>query len=407
MNKVAVGFAALLASLCCRAAAQQPTNVRIPAAARAAPGSRILRLHAVAPLPSNADSVALRRGEFVAARSASAPTRRDSGAGTVRWTMPIQLTGVGAEGELLNVRPSVEVEGGGLSYQVADGDFSGAVLLGLISGSHPDSAHRLGRTVRVLLTASAGTVAPAQIVLDHTNLPFTEVHLAAESPPSDVIMLRIRTDLDSSTDSIPVSILRPGIRLAATPKRIAGYGLEVATLAVMVDVARPRGPAAVALTADRGKVEPVVATLDSSGTATSSIRSAGLGRATITAQSQSLQPATEVVDFVFPKAFLIASIIGGLLGGLVREGWAEWQDKQHVGVWGFITGVVLAALVGMIVVVAWALGINLLDIKPVAGSGEALIGVITALGAFGGLSLIAKKVGGAPPTPVSTTPPTP
>jgi hypothetical protein len=257
--------------------------------------------------------------------------------------------------------------------------------------------HRLGRTVRVLITTSVGVVEPAQVTLDHTNLPFTRVRLTAQSPPPDTIVLHIRTDLDTGSDAIPVTVLRPGLRLIATPKRIAGYGLEVATLAVMADVARPRGAATVTLTADRGKVEPVRAALDSSGTATSSIRSSGLGRATVTAQSQSFQPATEVVDFVFPKAFLIAAVIGGLLGGFVREGYAEWQDKQHVGLWGFITGVVLAALVGMVVVVAWALGINLLDIKPVAGSGEALIGVVAALGAIGGLSLIAKKLGNPPP----------
>ncbi len=387
---------------------QQTTNVQIPAGARAAPSSRILRLHGAAPLPSNTNVVALRRGEFVATRFAPEATRPDTtAAGSVSWTVPIQLTGVGAEGEVLDVRASVEVQGGGLHYRQSQGDFTGTVLLGLQSTTYPTGTHQLGRAVRVLLTASAGAPSPAQLTLDHTNLPYTPVRLTAPSASSDVIMLHIRTDLDAGTDAIPVSVLRPGLRLIATPKRIAGYGLEVATLGLITDVARPRGATVVMLSSDRGKVEHPQVVLDSTGAATSTIRSAGLGRATIVAQSAAFQTQSETVDFVFPAAFLIASAIGGLVGGLVREGWATWQAKKRVRVWHFIAGVVLAAVGGIIVVVAWAFGINLLDINPVgSGSGEALIGLISALGAFGGLSVIAKKLDAAAPSSPSPGPPT-
>jgi len=378
----------------CSALAQQTTNVRIPVGARAASASHILRLNAVAPLPAHTDIVALRRGEFVATRFAAAATRHDTSAtGSVDWTIPIQLTGVGADGAVLDVRPSVAVQGGGLHYRQVPGDFTGSVLLGLQSSSHPAGSHRLGRAVRMLLTASVDALSPSQVTLDHTNLPYTSVRLTTRSPSSDVIMLRIRTDLDTATDSIPVSVLRPGLRLIATPKRIAGYGLEVATLAIMADVARPRTAATVTLTSDRGKVEPIQVVLDSGGTAKATIRSAGLGRATITAQSLAFQPESETVEFVFPTAFLVASIIGGLLGGVVREGWATWQDTQRVLVWHFAAGVVLAALGGVIVAVAWAFGINLLDIKPVSGSGEAFTGLVAALGAFAGLSMVASRLG--------------
>jgi len=52
--------------------------------------------------------------------------------------------------------------------------------------------------------------------------------------------------------------------------------------------------------------------------------------------------------------------------------------------------------VGVLTAVAYAVGINLLDVKPVANGGEALVFVLAALGAIGGVTVFRKVVPAQP-----------
>ena len=92
--------------------------------------------------------------------------------------------------------------------------------------------------------------------------------------------------------------------------------------------------------------------------------------------------------------FLVAAAVGGLAGSVVREGHFKFSKKQAVA-WSRALGNTLAgAVVGLIAAVAYAVGINLVNVKPAASGGEALVFVIAALGALGGTELLRKALPG-------------
>lgn len=386
MTRIGPLVGVLLAMPWLGAVAQRPaTFVKVPRMPATAPG-HVVRGQLVAPLPANVDSMRLRPGEYYILRTAPSASRRVSiGGDTLRFEIPILLSGLDATGSALDARPTVEVEGGGLRYVPGQRIFAGSIMLGLVSVTAPASIQKLGRVVHVLVTATADSLDSAQVTLDHTNLPFKRIRLVALSAPPDTVQVHIRTDLDTGTVSIPVPVLRPALKLTVSPKRIAGFGLEDATLAIATQAIGRPDTLVVTVTALKGKVESTQVPLSRAGTAASSIRSRGLGRDTVTAASQPLLPGSDFVDFVFPWAFLIAAILGGLVGGVIHQvqlrrsgqAWARWQ--------AFAAGVGVAALIGIVVAAAYALGINLADIPPGKATGEALVFVTAALGAIRGV----------------------
>jgi uncharacterized membrane protein YeaQ/YmgE (transglycosylase-associated protein family) len=79
--------------------------------------------------------------------------------------------------------------------------------------------------------------------------------------------------------------------------------------------------------------------------------------------------------------FVAAVVLGGLAGTVAtrssREAW--------------LRGIVIGIVTGIIVFVAYAVGINLLGVTPAATTGEALAFVLAALGAAAGPKILAPK----------------
>lgn len=376
MLRTTVLLGASLAVPWATARAQQPRLVRVPAAVKSSPGARVLRSGGTTHLPAG-DVVALKPGEFVAARSPGVSVGRRSG-DTIpdRFVLPLRLVGVDSAGGVLDAQPTVTIEGGGLTYTAAERAFTGSIFVGLEEpGAAPVRA--LGRQVLLLVTASDARADPPQVSLDHTSLPYKHVRLTSASPAGDTIVLHIRTTFDPNPVNVPVPVLRSSLSVSVTPRRINGFGLEATTVGVRAEPVLPR--ASVLLTASKGSIDPAVVQLDSSGITTASLRSAGTGLDTVEAKGQSLRSASATVAYVFPWAFLVAAIVGGLVGGLVRELLVVTGTKEGVRFGRFVLGWVAFILIGIVVVVAWAVGIDLLGIRLSAVYGEGLVAVIAAL----------------------------
>jgi hypothetical protein len=121
--------------------------------------------------------------------------------------------------------------------------------------------------------------------------------------------------------------------------------------------------------------------LDAQGLGTTSVRSVSFGEAAITAVSPPLAPAMAPIYFALPVAFLLASIIGGLLGA----GLARLQNAKKVR--NLRTVLIRGMLTGIIMVVLYGIGVNILPIHPTAMAGEALAFGVAAIGAFVGLKV--------------------
>jgi hypothetical protein len=222
-------------------------------------------------------------------------------------------------------------------------------------------------------------------LIDHTNLPYERVRVVALTPGDSVDVGIVIPALEARLEaSIPV--IQPELKLEASPRRIQGWGLDVATLTILytglIDRAR-----VVVLSSDRAVPEPARVTLDEAGTAEAALRSRSLGSATVRAAGPALPAAEVIVDFTFPLAFLISALLGGVLGGLAR-GYQKrgGVDPERRKSWWYY--VIAGTLLGLAATVAAAVGINLLPtpfVASFAAFNEAVVFVIAFIGGYFGL----------------------
>jgi len=391
---------ALLAALCVTATAraQAPVQVRVPRVdGQPISVTRFTVSGRTATNPA-LEYVALRRGEMLAARTGREatvlPARGDTAVGAppdLRATLPVEFVAVSATGDVLRYRPVAEVEGGAARYDPSGRVFRGTVRVGLeaVEGTPKGP---LPRPVEAYVISDADETVPADLRLERVGPPFVPVRLAVAAP-GDALTLRVRTGVDTRQDTVRVPVERPRLVLDASPRQIQGLGLQVSDIVVQAEGLVSYGSTAVRLSADRGSLDSLVISLNQQGIGRSYIRSVGLGEARIRAASPSFQGASTSVVFLFPIGYILAALVGGLIGSAIRECYAPRNRKSRGA--DFAPALAVGLLVGVLVAVAWAVGVNVLAVSPAARAGEAAVFVMAALGALAGHKVL--PVGAARP----------
>jgi hypothetical protein len=111
------------------------------------------------------------------------------------------------------------------------------------------------------------------------------------------------------------------------------------------------------------------------------VRSVSFGKAYIKAESPPLAPAAVPVYFSWPSAFLVTTVLGGILGVALAHLQSPRRKKN------FRTVLIRGVLTGIIVGALYAIGVNVLPIHPTATAGEALTFAVAAVAGFVGLKL--------------------
>jgi hypothetical protein len=349
--------------------------------------------HVTAVQPAAAP-VTLNPSQYVAIRT-TAPTARSTGSdGIVHWVTPLRVVGATAAGDSVNVRAEILLANAGLRFQSTTGDFSGNLLVGLVDEVSPGNSRALGRSFDMQLIGGVDGFTPDHFALDHTNQPFTRIVVRAKAPP-DSVKISLLPSFDPTPLVLWIPVQRPALTLRASPPRIMGFGLEAADLTVLAPPDAADSTIVAVLTSEpHGRPDPEQVRLRGRGAGVSSIRSSSLGPTTVRAEAPPLQPATAVVQFVWPWGFLIAAALGGFVGAIVRETRDKGGDQRASAPIRIGASTVVGILVGIIVAVAYAIGINLLNLKPVANAGEAGVFVFAALGAAVGPGVLQKVVPG-------------
>src|SRR5207247_10851749 len=121
---------------------------------------------------------------------------------------------------------------------------------------------------------------------------------------------------------------------------------------------------------------------------TTSLRSRGVGPDRLTITSARSDPFVLTITYAFPVAFLIFALLGGLVGTLISLFQARGRQRAAVRARYMAAGV----LSGLVAVVAWGLGANLLGVPVTIPYGsEAAAFVIAYLGGHHGLTRLAAK----------------
>lgn len=331
------------------------------------------------------ESVVLNPGEILVVadeRQGMTALTPDSSAGVGwHWDVPLSMI-VPTEAGPRTLRVTVQT-GAGLVYVRSDGTFAGDVLIGLEDEERPFARVALTTPVLVQTISLAGEVSPDTISLAHTQVPLKRLRVTSQSP-GDSVPLRILYAQQAPMD-IHVPVRRTPLVVAPASVRINGFGLEKAKFSVMLpselepdsvqigfsSVMQPEARSAYAVT---GK--PAVTT----------IQSRGVGRDTLRVIGPDYVIATQAyIYYAPPWLFLFAAVLGGLVGTLIRD----MPRKNHpVERRRLAANILAGVLVGLLVAVAYAIGVNLLPISVNGPPVEAVIFVVSGVGAFlGGGSL--------------------
>jgi len=101
--------------------------------------------------------------------------------------------------------------------------------------------------------------------------------------------------------------------------------------------------------------------LDAQGTGTVDVAPTTRGPVSITASAPGYTPGSARLKFLPPLRTLVAGGIGGLGGGLIR---LLQRVRKGLSLTAYSSRVVVAVLVGLLVFGLYAIGVNLLPIKP-------------------------------------------
>lgn len=244
---------------------------------------------------------------------------------------------------------------------------------------NPTGQRPLRPPVRLsLASGSFDEIIPLDLTFNELNtLQDVEVSISTlDGEPN----LSVRPDFLRDSYDVPIRIgPRPVLEINTDGNSMMGFGLEASAANIQVkNIVNPSG-FAVQLKLEPGWIDTSgLVGLNESGAGSLQIRSAGIGCARLWSEDTVFASVVEErIEFKFPLLFLLASIVGGFAGAVAtRIGRSSWRTRCA------------AATVGIIVVVASAVGINLVPMIPVAKAGEALAFVLAALGAASGCKVL-------------------
>ncbi|MGH7574896.1 MAG: hypothetical protein ACREM1_07185, partial [Longimicrobiales bacterium] len=272
-----------------------------------------------------------------------------------------------------------------------DGEFRGALFLALEDSSRRTRSDSLGVPIRFQLISEADRIEPDQLTLQHTNLPLQRVELAA-SRPSDSLRIHIIPEFDIRGEDVWVPV-EPTLVVETSPSRIQGWGVGTARVTVRVLGASGRVPSAVTLWSSAGELDTTTIALGDAGVGATRIRSSGTGAATLRASAAGFGEAPATIEFEWPILFIIASLAGGVFGGVASAVQGRRTGRADAPKPGWRAPAVKGLFAGVLAAAAWyALGVNLLELDVgVPRFNELAVFAFAALAGFFGIPRIRRQ----------------
>jgi hypothetical protein len=261
-------------------------------------------------------------------------------------------------------------------YDAASKLFRGSVAVVLWDSLSGGSTH-LADPFNILVTSEDGTASPRDLQIDHTNFPPTTValNLNPAADPAKVVF-STATNPNGDTSDFPVE---PVLLVETEGREIQGFGIESIPITVALEPPVVRSSPRVAFETTMGSISPETALIDS-GIARVSLRSSGVGVAKVSPKAPGFQATVREFTFVWPIRFIVASLLGGLVGVFLKG-----KKTFRAILSGMLTGLIIA-------VAWWGLGLNLLGIEVPRAWNEAGIFVMTALGSILGFSTLLERI---------------
>ncbi len=218
-------------------------------------------------------------------------------------------------------------------------------------------------SVRLEVVSDQLTVKPNKIILKHLNLPTTDIELYTDNELiKDSVGIRILTDSNLRNGYTHYLKVTPSLTLTTSKKEIQGFGVQKAKVIVRFNGSSSKTKENIIVRSSSGEVKPSSFTLAYNEAKIINVRSEGIDDIKLTASTSSSQQVmadsnTIIIKQTFPYLFLIASLIGGVLGMIIKLG---FKKNKKISPKLFLASVLIGFLGA---IVYYVLGINFLRIE--------------------------------------------
>jgi len=269
-----------------------------------------------------------------------------------------------------------------LSYDANSNSFKGKIGFLLMSDS--DNTAPVKEPVKIEVRSDkTRSIVPDKFAIDHLSIESTDVDLEVAGNVTDSIGVRVGT-VSNPEGYVTFIKVEPGLEISSNRKALQGLGIEETEIDVELKGSTSADSAKVVFSAEKGTITPSSISVKYSEPAIVTLRSEGLGDSKISASTSRLNSNSLVFVFKFPLAFLLAALIGGLSGGVVKflssDKTRRKKSMQKIVIGGILTGLIVAAAY-------YGLGISVIGIKISALVNEIAVFALSALGAIVGISL--------------------
>jgi hypothetical protein len=261
------------------------------------------------------------------------------------------------------------------------------IAIGVDFPEHPEIKRLPAPLTLQLLTLNA-TIENSDVIITEAGPPYLKVGLKCSDARQESSVTAHHPLVQGKPLKIACAIELGELRVDVSDQRVAGYGLGTSKVTVRrlgkdgIEI-RDAAPLEVALVTTLGKLDSgnTVTIPENRTSVDAELRSVGRGSAEITAESRNVKSSPRTVTFVFPTGLLVATLLGGLVGGFGRwlKGKKTWRPLATRLMGGLAFGI-------LIVAAAYA-GIIFLSLPPVILTTE--LGAFVTAGVAGYLGSVA------------------
>lgn len=246
------------------------------------------------------------------------------------------------------------------------------------SGSNDSPIQPVGVEV---VSNDASSVTPGSIKIDHLSIPSVFVDLVVDKV-NDSAAVRVIT-VSHPEGYVTYLKVKPTLEISSNSTSLQGLGIQDIPVNVRFVGSNSSDSVKVSFSTQKGTVTPNDVYLSYNNPATVYLRSDGLGNSILSATSSIADSNVLQFRYVFPWLFLLAAIIGGLIGSLAK--YFLGKDEKGSAIKPIIGGI----LIGLIGAAAWyGLGVNLLGVSLSPALNAFAVLALSALSAYFGISLI-------------------
>ncbi|MGH2648360.1 MAG: GlsB/YeaQ/YmgE family stress response membrane protein [Ginsengibacter sp.] len=235
--------------------------------------------------------------------------------------------------------------------------------------------------VNIEIVSNEATINPRSLEITHLSIPSSNVELVADHVTDSTAVKVITT---SHPDGYATYLkVTPALEISTNQTTFQGFGIQEAPVTVKFIGSSSSDSVMVNFSTQKGTVTPNSIYVSYNNPQTIYLRSDGMGASKFSATSSVGDSNDLIFQYTFPWLFLLASILGGLIGSLAKYFMGGTENKS------WIKPVITGILIGFIGAIAWyGLGVNLLGVSLSPTLNAFAVLALSALCAYFGISLI-------------------